>query len=552
MNECHEESDRASSRLTEQGAIAREAGRLRTASLEQLFEADPERATRFTFSAAGITLDMSKNLIDAQALRQLMDLASRRQMAERIRELIAGAPVNNTEGRAAAHTALRLSEPVEFAAMARSVSERIDDYVRRVHSGNRCGYSGRPFTRVVNIGIGGSDLGPKMVASALQAHTAHLDTRFVSNVDGADIATALADSDPETTLFVLASKTFTTQETLRNAQTARSWLRGAAGGRDIDSHFVAVTAAPERAGEFGVAPDQVFPMWDWVGGRYSFWSAIGISIALRFGCEAFADLRAGAAEMDRHFADTPLERNLPVLMGLLGVWYGNFFGAQTQAIIPYAHNLRLLPSYLQQLEMESNGKSVTRDGKPVAGATAPVIWGDAGTNGQHSFHQLLHQGTHLIPVDFILPLTNPASPEGHQPLLVANCLAQSRSLMTGKDLAQAKREFIDSGCSDAEAQALAPAKVMPGNRPSNLLMMDRLTPKTLGALIALYEHKVYVQSVIWDINAFDQWGVELGKQLCGDVLAAMSGDETAVFDTSTNTAITQYRALQSQSENNTK
>ncbi|MCX2778932.1 glucose-6-phosphate isomerase [Microbulbifer thermotolerans] len=520
-----------------------EAIRLKEAKISEFFLRDSERASRFTFQAAGLILDLSKNMVDDSVMGKLIALAKCRNMSQRIEALLSGERVNSTERRAAAHTALRLDQPAEYAALARTIQDRISTYVACIHSGAVRGFSGKPFTRVINIGIGGSDLGPKMVCSALDHCEHKLETRFVSNVDGSDIASALADSDPESTLFVLASKTFTTQETLRNAQTARLWLQAAADGADIASHFVAVTAVPERAEAFGVAADQIFPMWDWVGGRYSLWSAIGISIALAFGGEVFAALRNGAAEMDRHFAQAPLSENLPVLMGLLGCWYRNYLKAQTQAIIPYAHNLRLLPAYLQQLEMESNGKSVTRDGEAVPYTTAPVIWGESGTNGQHSFHQLLHQGTDLIPVDFVLPLKNPVAPDGHQPLLVANCLAQSRALMMGKSLEQARIEFLKDGCSASEAQSLAPARAMPGNRPSTLLMMEALIPETLGALIALYEHKVYVQSVIWDINAFDQWGVELGKQLCGDVLQAMSGLAEIKFDGSTDNAIARFRSM---------
>ena len=404
------------------------------------------------------------------------------------------------------------------------------------------GCSGRPVTDVVNIGIGGSDLGPRMVTTALRDFTSGgIRCHFVSNIDDADLATTLAELKPETTLFIVSSKSFSTLETLQNARAAKQWLAAVA-ERDSDyaRHFLAVTANPERAASFGIAADNILPMWDWVGGRYSLWSAVGLPIAFSLGMEGFNDLRDGAAAMDEHFRQAPLADNLPVLLGLLGIWYLNYHAAASHAVLPYLQRLELFPAYLQQLEMESNGKSVRTDGRAVDYATAPVIWGAVETNGQHSFHQLLHQGTRFIPVDFITALA-PAAGDDRHAWLLANCLAQARALMIGKSAEAARRELLEQGVSDAEAARLAPHKALPGNRPSSLLLLDRLDPRHLGALIALYEHKVYVQSVFWGINAFDQYGVELGKVMSEGIHVALSGGDAGNLDVATRAAIDLYR-----------
>ncbi len=519
---------------------------LQAVKIVDLFAKDPNRFKAMSCETAGITLDFSKNIATLQTLDLLIQLAEERQLPERIQSLLSGEYVNRTEMRQALHSALRSHNPntrtQEEAVSA--VLEKMGRFVEAIHSGNLCGYSGEKITHIVNIGIGGSDLGPLMVAEALTPY--RIDTincHFVSNIDASDICETLKRLDPASTLFIVASKTFTTVETLANASTAKSWLLDwCVDEAAIQNHFVAVTSNTGNAVAFGIAEDNIFPMWDWVGGRYSLWSAIGLPIALAIGINGFNRLRAGAAAMDEHFLSAPLDSNLPVLMGLLGVWYINFWDAHAHAVLPYDHYLRYFTKYLQQLDMESNGKSATLHGGYVDCHTGPVIWGDAGTNGQHSFHQLLHQGTRLIPVDFIAPLQSHNPMGDHHSLLFANCLGQSRALMTGKSIEQARDEFLEMGYSEDEAAGLAPHKVMPGNRPSNTLIVDQLTPESLGALIALYEHKVYVQSVIWDINAFDQWGVELGKKLCHEIHEVIEGKtEGHSLDASTKGLIQLYQ-----------
>ncbi len=515
-------------------------------TLSTLFQAEPNRFQDMTCKAAGITLDYSKNLAHKTTLKLLQQLAQEHQLDTRIKGMMSGGMVNNTEKRQALHTALRSHEHTShpYGRRVAEVLEKMGQFVEAVHQGHRRGYTGKAITDVVNIGIGGSDLGPLMVTQALTPfHKQGITCHFVSNVDASDICETLKRVNPETTLFIVASKTFSTTETLTNAATARSWLSGKLGHVDaVKQHFIAVTANTPNATEFGIDVENIFPMWDWVGGRYSLWSAIGLPIALAIGMQGFNQLRTGAATMDEHFWSQPFKRNMPVIMGLLGIWYINFWDAHSQAVLPYDHYLRSFTKYLQQLDMESNGKRVRNTGGLVNYHVGPVIWGDVGTNGQHSFHQLLHQGTRFIPADFIVTL-NSHNPVGeHHSQLFANCLSQSRALMTGKTLEQAKNEFLKMGYSDAEAEALAPHKAMPGNRPSNTLVMDSLTPETLGALIALYEHKIYVQSVIWEINAFDQWGVELGKQLCRDIFNVIDTKNAANdFDASTQGLIDLYR-----------
>ncbi|MFT5481757.1 MAG: glucose-6-phosphate isomerase, partial [Halieaceae bacterium] len=455
---------------------------------------------------------------------------------------------NSTEQRAVAHTLLRSGDATDPGltsqwSKVQHTLDRIEALVKSVHAGQRCGYSGKPFTDVVNIGIGGSDLGPRMVCRAL-ANDTHpgLTCHFVANVDPTAIGDTLARLDPQTTLILVCSKTFTTEETLTNAHVARQWLLSQiANAHEAAPHLLAVSTNVEAATEFGIDADSIFPMWDWVGGRYSLWSAIGLSCALAVGMDNFRMMLAGAESMDRHYREAPLEANMPVLMALLEIWYVNFLGSQTHAVIPYCEDLTLLPAFLQQLSMESNGKRVDRHGVALDFATAPILWGDVGTNGQHSYHQLLHQGTALCPLDLILPLhSRRGDPKQHRQLL-AHCLSQSQALSQGRSLPEARQSLIDRGMASEEADKLAPHLVIPGNRPHSIITMEALDPRTLGALLALYEHKVATQAIIWDINAFDQWGVELGKALSGPMLKRLEGKEGEGYDAATETIIAQYR-----------
>ena len=518
---------------------------LEGARIPDLYQQSPSRCADMSCSAAGLTLDYSKNIATTDTMALLFKLAREHKLETRVQQLLSGEQVNFTEKRPALHTALRNQAALD-ATLAQSVKDtfsKMGDFVEAVHSGVWRGYSGERITDIVNIGIGGSDLGPFMVTEALKPYgKPGITCHFVANVDASDMCETLKSLCPRSTLFIVASKTFTTLETLTNAATAREWLVNAA-ERDtaVAKHFVAATANVENAVKFGIVEDNVFPMWDWVGGRYSLWSAIGLPIALAVGMQHFNELRAGAADMDQHFASAPLEENMPVIMAMLGIWYGNFWDAHSHAIIPYDHYLRYFAKYLQQLDMESNGKSASGEGF-VDYQTGPIIWGEAGTNGQHSFHQLLHQGTRMVPVDFIAPLKSHNAVGEHHKYLFANCLSQSYALMCGKSLAEARQEFIDMGYAEEEATQLAPHKVMPGNRPSNTLVLDQVTPQTLGALIALYEHKVFVQSVIWEINAFDQWGVELGKKICSDIYQVIRGEKQGEeFDPSTLTLVAMYK-----------
>lgn len=521
---------------------------LASQSLISLFVEDSHRVDKYSCEAAGLYLDYSKNRVNDRVLALLFNATREKGLAQRVQSLIRGEIINYTEKRPALHTALRgpSHAPAVKLALVAQVQAKMTEFVNAVHSGHRLGATGRTITDIVNIGIGGSDLGPLMVTEALKPYQQkNIRSHFVSNVDAADLFAALDKANPETTLFVVASKTFTTLETLTNALTARRWLTDALGdGTDVSKHFVATTSNIENAVQFGIDEANIFPMWDWVGGRYSLWSSIGMPIALGVGMKNFTALLAGASEMDNHFSEQPLENNLPVILALLGVWYTNYWGAHTHAIIPYAHDLRLFPKYLQQLDMESNGKSAAHGGL-VNYDTGPIIWGEAGTNGQHSFHQLLHQGTRLVPVDFIAPLRAQHAHGEHQTHLFANCLSQSYALMVGKTLAQARQEFIDIGYSETESDQLAHHKVMTGDRPTNTILMDKLTPQTLGALIALYEHKVFVQSVMWDINPFDQWGVELGKKISTLISGVVTdGADGSTFDASTQNLIKRFQNAQ--------
>ena len=520
-------------------------------SMREAFNADPQRFSQFTLSSCGLFLDYSKNLITSETRDLLVGLAKEVGLKDAIDSLYAGEPVNSSEGRPALHTALRrpvgdkLSvNGVNIMPDVHKVLNQITDLVGRIHDGLWRGYTEKPITDVVNIGIGGSFLGPELVSEALLSY-AHKGVRchYLANIDGSEFHELTMKLRAETTLFIVSSKSFNTLETLKNAQAARAWYLAQGGSEaELYRHFIAVSSNNAAAVAFGIREENIFPMWDWVGGRYSLWSAIGLPIALAIGMSNFKELLSGAYTMDQHFQNAPFEANMPVLLGLLGVWYGNFWGAQSHAILPYDHYLRNITKHLQQLDMESNGKSVRQDGKPVSTDTGPVIWGGVGCNGQHAYHQLLHQGTQLIPADFIVPIVsfNPVS--DHHQWLYANCLSQSQALMLGKTRAEAEAELRDKGIPEEDVQKLAPHKVIPGNRPSNTIVVERISPRRLGALVAMYEHKVFVQSVIWGINAFDQWGVELGKELGKGVYNRLTGaEETSAEDASTQGLINYFR-----------
>ncbi|NWL22630.1 glucose-6-phosphate isomerase [Pseudomonas umsongensis] len=520
-------------------------------NMREAFNADPQRFTQFTLSSCGLFLDYSKNLINAQTRDLLVGLADEVDLKGAIKALFDGEIVNASEGRPALHTALRrpvgdkLSvNGVNVMPEVHKVLNQITDLVGRIHDGLWRGYSEKPITDVVNIGIGGSFLGPELVSEALLAYAQKgVRCHYLANIDGSEFHELAMKLRAETTLFIVSSKSFNTLETLKNAQAARAWYLAQGGSEaELHRHFIAVSSNNAAAVAFGIREENIFPMWDWVGGRYSLWSAIGLPIALAIGMSNFKELLSGAYTMDQHFLNTPFEQNMPVLLALLGVWYGNFWGAQSHAILPYDHYLRNITKHLQQLDMESNGKSVRQDGTPVSTDTGPVIWGGVGCNGQHAYHQLLHQGTQLIPADFIVPIVSFNPVADHHQWLYANCLSQSQALMLGKTLAEAQAELRDKGMSEEQVQSLAPHKVIPGNRPSNTLVVERISPRRLGALVAMYEHKVFVQSVIWGINAFDQWGVELGKELGKGVYNRLVGsEETPADDASTQGLINYFR-----------
>ncbi|GMT39826.1 MAG TPA: glucose-6-phosphate isomerase [Gammaproteobacteria bacterium] len=490
--------------------------------MRELFASQPNRFEEFSITLDSLFLDYSKNRINLKTMQLLTDLARECCVPEAIDSMFKGEKINTTEDREVLHTALRsdIDKPFIIASgddvmpEIRAELEKMKRFCDAVHKGENTGHTGKTFTSIVNIGIGGSDLGPHMVVNALKFYQKDLDIHFVSNVDDADIAETLKKLNPETTLFIISSKTFTTWETLTNAHSARDWfLQSGANQTALSKHFIAVSSNIPAATAFGITEENIFEFWDWVGGRYSLWSAIGLSIALAVGFDRFSELLAGANSMDKHFREVPLERNIPVILGLLGIWYNNFFGADTQAIIPYDQYLQYLPAYLQQADMESNGKHVTKGGEEVDYSTGPIIWGTTGTNGQHAYFQLLHQGTRLIPVDFIAPVESLNNIGIHHRLLIANFLAQTEALVRGKTRAEARATLEKSGLSEKKIEEILPHKVFPGNQPTNTLFYQKLTPWNLGALIAMYEHKIFVQGVIWDINSFDQWGVELGKKL---------------------------------------
>ena len=520
------------------------------------FAADPQRFERFHVDAAGLSLDYSKNRITERTLQLLLDLAEQRGLPAAISGLFSGDQVNRSEHRPALHTALRnfserdiLVDDVNIMPEVRNTVHRMEEFCWKIRRNQWRGYDNRPFTDVVSIGIGGSFLGPKLASGALKPYwDSGLHIHYLANIDGSHITEVLKRLDPATTLFIVQSKSFGTQETLKNATACRRWFLDNGGSEDdLSRHFTAVSANIEKATEFGIAEENIFPMWDWVGGRYSLWSAMGLPLALAIGIDNFRDLLRGAFAMDEHFRTAPLEENMPVIMALIGLWYINFFNVNSHAILPYDHYLRSLPAHLQQLDMESNGKSITVDGNQVDYHTGPIIWGGVGTNGQHAFHQLLHQGTHFSPCDFIVPMCSHNPIDNFHAMLVSNCLSQSQALLQGKSEQQAIDELVANGMSKAEALVLAPHKVIPGNRPSNTLYFPKATPHTVGALIALYEHKVAAQGMLWGVNSFDQWGVELGKQLGDQVLSALQGDTIGDnIDGSTNGLIRAFHQMQQQ------
>jgi glucose-6-phosphate isomerase len=521
---------------------------LRDVHLRDLFAEDPTRGERLTVDAGGIYLDYSKNRLTDETLRLLVALAQRAGLRDRIDAMFRGEKINVTEGRAVLHTALRAPEGavvevdgVNVVPQVHAVLRKMADFSERVRSGAWVGHTGARVRNVVNIGIGGSDLGPHMAYDALVDFSQRdMTFRFVSNVDGTDFWEATHDLDPAETLFVVSSKTFTTLETLTNARTARQWLVGAFAGDEsaVARHFVAVSTNAEEVGKFGIDTENMFEFWDWVGGRYSYDSAIGLSLMVAIGHEQFAEMLAGFRSIDEHFRTAPIEANLPALLGLIGLWYDDFFEAETQAVLPYSQYLARFPAYLQQLDMESNGKSVDLDGRPVTMQTGPIVWGQPGTNGQHAFYQLIHQGTKLIPCDFIGFVHANHELGDHQDLLTANLLAQTEALAFGKPAHEVEAE----GVPPEEV----PHRTFPGNRPTNTMLLDRLTPYALGQLVAVYEHKVFTQGTIWHINSFDQWGVELGKQLAAAIIPALSGPEGELHhDSSTSALIRRYRRLRS-------
>ena len=532
-------------------ALSDHAAKMASVHMRDLFRQDPQRFAKFSASFKDLLLDYSKNRITDETLTLLFNLA-RHAGVEKLRDrMFAGDKINITEDRAVLHIALRnrSNRPImvdgkDVMPDVNAVLAHMKQFSSDVRSGKWTGYTGKAITDVVNIGIGGSDLGPVMVCEALKPYSKRdLNVHFVSNIDGTHMAETLRKLNPETALFIVASKTFTTQETLTNAQTAKAWfLEEAADPKHVARHFVALSTNEKEVTRFGIDKANMFAFWDWVGGRYSLWSAIGLPIACSIGFEHFEQLLTGGHEMDEHFRTAPLEKNLPVILAMIGIWYNDFFDAQTLAILPYDQYLHRFAAYFQQGDMESNGKSVRRDGTRVDYQTGPIVWGEPGTNGQHAFYQLIHQGTKLIPCDFIAPVITHNPVGEHHKILLSNFFAQTEALMTGKTEAEVRRELQSAGISGEKLEALVPHKVFEGNRPTNSIMFDKLDPRTLGMLIAMYEHKIHVQGAVWDINSYDQWGVELGKQLAKAILPELS-DETPVHshDASTNGLINHYK-----------
>lgn len=531
-------------------ALTQHRAQMAATRMRDLFSADPMRFEKMTLEAGPLFLDYSKNIITEETLSLLFDLVRERGVFALRDRMMQGEKINVTEKRAVLHTALRAPATANICVDGHNVVpdvhavlQQMRTFSESVRTGDWRGYRGAKLTDIVNIGIGGSDLGPVMVTHALgYLQRPDLRAHFVSNVDGTHIAETLKTLDPATTLFIIASKTFTTQETMANAHTARAWfLQSGANERDIAKHFVALSTNTLEVKAFGIDPSNMFCFWDWVGGRYSVWSAIGLSVAITCGMDAFDGLLAGGREMDVHFQQAPLERNAPVVLAVLGVWYNGFFNANTHAVLPYDQYLSRFPAYLQQADMESNGKFVTRDGSRVQSPTGPIIWGEAGTNGQHAFYQLLHQGTHMVPADFIAPIATHHPIGDHHTLLMANFFAQTEALMRGKPVDEAKKELLASGLRDEALNDLLPHKVFEGNRPTNSILVDVLDPRGLGALIALYEHKIFVQGAIWNINSFDQWGVEIGKQLASKIVPELQAAlNVTAHDSSTNGLINRF------------
>ncbi len=518
--------------------------------LKDLFEADPQRASKFCVNYKEVFFDYSKNRIDATTVALLIQLARECDLEGAIQSLFSGELINETEHRAVLHTALRnqsdkpvLVDGKDVMPEVRRVLDQMKTFSESVINGSWKGYTGKAITDVVNIGIGGSDLGPVMVTEALKAYKNHLRVHFVSNIDGTDLVEALKDLNPETTLFLIASKTFTTQETMTNAHSSRDWLlKNGATEKDVAKHFVALSTNTKAVESFGIDTANMFVFWDWVGGRYSLWSAIGLSIVLSIGYDNFSELLAGAHDADNHFEEAPFEENIPVIMALLGIWYNNFFEAETHAILPYDQYMHRFAAYFQQGDMESNGKYIDRAGNKVDYQTGPIIWGEPGTNGQHAFYQLLHQGTKMVPCDFIAPAQSHNPIGDHHAILLSNFFAQTQALMNGKAEAQVQAELRAARKSEEEIKMITPFKVFEGNRPTNSFLLKKITPRNLGTLIAFYEHKIFTQGVIWNIFSFDQWGVELGKQLANNILPDLQNDdEVNAHDSSTNNLINQFK-----------
>jgi glucose-6-phosphate isomerase len=525
---------------------------LQATHMRELFAEDPKRFEKFHLQFEDVLVDYSKNIINDEALKQLFKLAHEIELPQAIDAMFRGEKINQTENRSVLHIALRnrantpiLVDGEDVMPEINRVLEQVKKFSENIVGGNWKGYTGKPIKDIVNIGIGGSDLGPFMVTEALRSYWTTITPHFVSNVDGTHIAETVKKLDPETTLFIIASKTFTTQETMTNAASARTWFLEKTGGKgDVAKHFVAVSTNQKEVTNFGIAPENMFVFWDWVGGRYSLWSSIGLSIACTIGYNNFVQLLEGAHAMDNHFKQEPFEKNIPVILALLGVWYNNFFGAASEAILPYDQYLHRFAAYFQQGNMESNGKSIDREGNPVEYQTGPIIWGEPGTNGQHAFYQLIHQGTKLIPCDFIAPVISHNPLSDHHDKLMSNFFAQTEALMNGKSIEEVELDLRTAGMSDEEMEFQAPFRVFEGNRPSNSILIKKLTPRTLGTLIALYEHKIFAQGIIWNVFSFDQWGVELGKVLAKKILPELSSTEKiASHDSSTNGLINHFKRL---------
>ncbi len=528
---------------------------MQAVNLRSLFHEDPERFDHFHIQFEDLLLDYSKNIITSETIKLLCDLAHEQGLKEALKQMFEGAPINATEGRAVLHTALRNrgNQPVmvdgeDVMPEVNRVLEQMKIFSSNLLNGNWKGYSGKSIENIVNIGIGGSDLGPYMVTEALKPYWKNITPHFVSNVDGTHITEALKNLNPETTLFIIASKTFTTQETMTNAETARAWFLEKTNGKgNVARHFVAVSTNQKAVIEFGIAPENMFVFWDWVGGRYSLWSSIGLSIACTIGFENFEKLLEGAHTIDQHFKSEPFEKNIPVILALLGIWYTNFFECSSEAILPYDQYLHRLAAYLQQANMESNGKIIDRNGNPTLYNTGPIIWGEPGTNGQHAFYQLIHQGSRMIPCDFIAPAISHNPVSDHHAKLLSNFFAQTEALMNGKTEEEVRDDLKKAGMTEEQIEFHWPFRTFTGNRPTNSFLFRQLTPRTLGSLIAIYEHKIFVQGIIWNIYSFDQWGVELGKVLAKKILPELnSTEEITTHDASTNGLINYFKRLKEQ------